>query len=130
MLENAHVIAFVGTTNPARAQTFYEDTLGLKLVADDPFALVFISGGTMLRVSKVQSLSPLPFTVLGWSVPDISAAVRSLRERGVEPLRFEEFSHDENGVFRFPDGTGVAWFKDPDGNMLSFTEIASQSRAP
>jgi catechol 2,3-dioxygenase-like lactoylglutathione lyase family enzyme len=123
MLAGAKIMAFVATTNAARAKAFYAQTLGLRLVADEPSALVFDSQGTMLRVSKVRSHVPAAFTVLGWEVADIRAVVASLAERGVHFERFEGFHQDDLGLFAFPDGTRVAWFKDPDGNLLSLTQF-------
>ena len=83
MLENRAVIAFVATRDAARARAFYQDVLGLPLVADEPYALVFDAHGTMLRVARVDELTPARHTVLGWRVPDIVDAVTALRERGV-----------------------------------------------
>jgi catechol 2,3-dioxygenase-like lactoylglutathione lyase family enzyme len=123
MLGSSAIIAFVATTDPARARTFYRDVLGLKLVADEPFALVFAAGGTTLRVSKVQELSPAPFTVLGWNVRDITAAIGELTGRGVTFEHFEGIRQDESGICTFPGGAKVAWFKDPDRNLLSLTQF-------
>lgn len=116
-------MAFVATTNAARARAFYVDALGLRLVADEAFALVLDSGGVAVRVQKLAKITPSPYTVLGWSVPDIGAAMERLRTRGV---RFESFGlpgQDEAGVWTAGDGTRVAWFKDPDGNVLSLTQF-------
>jgi catechol 2,3-dioxygenase-like lactoylglutathione lyase family enzyme len=124
MLESSSVIAFVPTKDSARAKSFYRDILGLKLVADEPFALVFDAAGTMLRVAKVDKLSPAPFTVLGWKVHDMSAAIRELTGRGITFERFEGLPQDEAGICTFPSGAKVAWFKDPDQNILSLTQFA------
>ncbi len=123
MLQQSKLIAFVGSQNPAKARDFYAGVLGLTLVDDEAFALVFDAHGTMLRVSKVPTHTPANFTVLGWQVPDIAAAVRALTERGVAFERYDGFQQDDLGVQRFPDGTQVAWFKDPDGNTLSLTQF-------
>jgi catechol 2,3-dioxygenase-like lactoylglutathione lyase family enzyme len=123
MLADAKLMAFVATTDPERAKTFYAQTLGLRLVGDEPFALVFDCHGTLLRISKVQSLTPAPFTVLGWAVDDLRGHLGRLAARGVRCERFEGFPQDALGVFTFPDGTQVAWFKDPDGNLLSLTQF-------
>jgi len=117
------VIAFVATSSPEAARAFYEGVLGLAFRADEPDALVFHSGPTMIRVSKVPPFAPAPFTVLGWKVRDILAEVKSLAARGVRFERFPGFTQDPHGIATFPDGTQVAWFKDPDGNMLSLTEF-------
>ncbi len=123
MLTTATIIAFVATTNPVRARAFYEQVLGLSFVADEPFALVFDANGTMLRVTKVQDLSPAAYTVLGWDVSHIRAEVEALTQRGVVFERYAGFPQDDLGIGAFPDGTRVAWFKDPDGNILSLTQF-------
>ena len=121
MLQNHAVIAFLATPEPERAARFYRDVLGLRFIADEPFALVFDAHGTMLRIQKAPQHQPLPYTALGWRTPDIAAAVDGLTERGVAFERFAGFAQDERGVWAAPDGTKVAWFKDPDGNLLSLT---------
>jgi catechol 2,3-dioxygenase-like lactoylglutathione lyase family enzyme len=116
-------IAFVATTDPARAEKFYADTLGLRLVDKGPFALVFDAHGTMLRVTTVEQLDPAPHTVLGWAVTDISEATGALTARGVVFLRYEGLSQDDRGVWQSPGGALIAWFTDLDGNILSLTQF-------
>jgi catechol 2,3-dioxygenase-like lactoylglutathione lyase family enzyme len=123
MLGNCAVIAFVATTQAERAKTFYRDVLGLRLLDDDPFALVFDANGTMMRIFKVQELTPAPFTVLGWKVAAIRPAVQELSDRGVSFERYPGMPQDEAGVWTTPDGHQVVWFKDPDGNTLSLTQF-------
>ncbi|TMC09222.1 MAG: VOC family protein [Chloroflexi bacterium] len=123
MLGAVRPIAFVSTTDPARARAFYQDTLGLTFVADEGFALVFDLAGVMLRVTRVDELRPQPFTVLGWHVHDIDAVVRELTDRGVAFERYEALEQDALGVWRSPSGARVAWFRDPDGNVLSVTRF-------
>ena len=117
--------AFVATTDPERAKAFYGDTLGLPLVSDDPWALVFSAAGAVLRIQKVERHTPHPFTALGWSVPDVAADVAALASRGVRFERYEGMQQDAAGVWTSPSGAKVAWFKDPDGNVLSLTEDAA-----
>src|ERR1051326_3717074 len=76
MLSKSKIVAFVATGKPERAKDFYEQTLGLRLIADDAFAIVFDASGVMLRVQKVQEHTPANHTVLGWEVSDIQAAVK------------------------------------------------------
>ncbi len=121
MLDSAPVVAFVATSDAARARQFYEGVLGLRLVADEPVALVFDARGTMLRVTKVGEVRPAPYTVLGWIVPGASGAVAALAAKGVSFERFEGLDQDAAGVWTAPDGARVAWFRDPDGNLLSLT---------
>jgi catechol 2,3-dioxygenase-like lactoylglutathione lyase family enzyme len=123
VLRDARPVAFVATTDPPRALHFYRDVLGLELVADEPFALVFDLAGTTLRIAKVERLDPQPHTVLGWVVEDVTAAVDGLRARGVEPTRYPGMEQDVDGVWRSPGGARIAWFVDPDGNTLSVTQL-------
>jgi catechol 2,3-dioxygenase-like lactoylglutathione lyase family enzyme len=123
MLNTAKIIGFVATQNPVSARKFYEKTLGLTLISDDPFAVAFDAGGTMLRVQKVQELVPATYTVLGWKVSDIHAEIKELTKRGVRFERFEGLLQDESGIWTSPAGAKAAWFKDPDGNTLSLTQF-------
>lgn len=124
-LGGMEIVAFVPTTAPARSRTFFETTLGLRLVSEDPFALVFDAHGTSLRVANVSSVKgfqPAPFTVLGWAVPDIEAAVTELSRRGVRFERFAGMDQDEHNIWTSPSRARIAWFKDPEGNVLSITQ--------
>ena len=124
MLGTAALIAFVATTEPTRAKTFYGATLGLALVADEQFALVYDANGTMLRIQKVSEHVPVRSTALGWKVSDIREAVASLSAKGVRFQRFAGLTQDADGIWTSPLGPLVAWFKDPDGNVLSLTQLA------
>jgi catechol 2,3-dioxygenase-like lactoylglutathione lyase family enzyme len=126
MLKANPIIAFVATTNPSRAKEFYAKTLGLRLVSEDAFALVFDAGGTMLRVATVQQLQPAGYTVLGWIVPDIAKEIRDLVKRGVKFKRYDWMEQDELGIWSSPSGAKIAWFEDPDGNTLSLTEFGRE----
>ncbi len=123
MLESFEVIAFLATRNPEQARNFFGGVLGLRLVADEAFALVFDANGVMLRVQKVDALTPAPYTALGWRVGDIAGAVGELANRGVRFERYEGMAQDEAGVWTSPSGARVAWFKDPEGNTLSLTQF-------
>ena len=116
------IVAFVATCDPRRAKAFYRDTLGLHLVSEDSFALVFRVGGTMLRVTTVQEIATARYTVLGWHVTNIAATITSLQRAGVTFERYPGMPQDERGVWTSPSGARVAWFKDPDGNTLSLTQ--------
>ena len=123
MLGSFDVMAFVVTTNTARARVFYEETLGLRVVSEDANAIVLDANGTLLRVSQVRDFEPASHTVLGWIVPDVRATVLQLGGQGVKFERYEEFTQDTLRICTFPDGTKVAWFKDPDGNTLSISQL-------
>jgi catechol 2,3-dioxygenase-like lactoylglutathione lyase family enzyme len=123
-LSDQSIIGFVATTDPDRAKKFYRDTLGLHLVSEEmPFALVFDAHGTMLRVTVVKNVTPAGYTVLGWQVPDIGAAVKALSEAGVRFERYQGMQQDERGIWSSPGGARVAWFKDADGNTLGISQF-------
>lgn len=123
MLTNSDIIAFIATAQPEQARVFYSEVLELRLLADTPFALVFDANGTMLRIQKVETLTKVGYTVLGWHVGDIHAAVEMLLKRGIVFNRYPGLPQDEQGIWTTPDGNKIAWFTDPDGNTLSLTEI-------
>ncbi len=118
-------VSFLATTATAAAETmvFYRDVLGLDLVEDSMFALVFSDNGQMLRIQKVSEHIPPDHTVHGWAVADIGAEIALLATRGVEFSVYPGLPQSDNGVWTSPDGTKVAWFRDPVGNNLSSTEF-------
>lgn len=126
MLHGNPVIGFIPTAQPERAKAFYRDTLGLRLVEDTPFALVFDASGTMLRVTRVQEVVAAPYTVFGWRVDDIDAKVRDLAARGLTFERYPGLEQDAAGIWTSPDSARIAWFKDPDGNTLSLAQFPNE----
>jgi catechol 2,3-dioxygenase-like lactoylglutathione lyase family enzyme len=125
ILGTSKLVAFAPVTDPVKARAFYEGVLGLHLVEDQkPFALVFDANGTMLRVTPVGKHNPAPFTVLGWEVESIEATVKRLQSAGVEFQRYAGLNeNDPLGIWTAPGGARIAWFHDPDGNVLSLTEF-------
>jgi catechol 2,3-dioxygenase-like lactoylglutathione lyase family enzyme len=125
ILGKSKLIAFVAVTDYAKARAFYEGVLGLRLALDEqPFALVFDANGTMVRVTNVNEHKPAPFTVLGWDVESIEDTVDRLTAAGVAFLRYPGMNDkDPRGIWNAPSGARVAWFHDPDGNVLSLTEF-------
>ena len=121
MLGSQSIVGFVPTKDFGRAKEFYGDTLGLRVVSEDQFAVVFESAATMIRVVKVGDFTPVKFTILGWQVDDIDETAAALQKRGVVFERFPGMEQDEQGIWRAPGGARVAWFKDPDGNVLSIS---------
>jgi catechol 2,3-dioxygenase-like lactoylglutathione lyase family enzyme len=122
MLGSNNIVAFVPITDGAKAREFYEGKLGLRLVQEDGFAVVFECNGIRLRAVKMKEVEPSHFTILGWEVKPIENAIKSLRDRGVQFETFGFFKQDELGIWIAPSGDKVAWFKDPDGNILSISE--------
>jgi|SRR5579863_4000941 len=126
ILETATPAVVICSRDRARSAAFYGDTLGLKLLAEDPFAAVFALGTVTLRVSAVPDFTPHEHTVLGFRVEDIEATVRALRDKGVVFNRYPAYPQDELGILALPGGkVHVAWFNDPDGNVLSVTDLGS-----
>jgi catechol 2,3-dioxygenase-like lactoylglutathione lyase family enzyme len=122
MLGTDRIVAFVPTSDYARARAFFEGKLGLRFVSQDDFALVLDANGLMLRVTKVRNHQPAEFTILGWEVKGIEEKVAALTKAGVSFERFGFLQQDAHGVWTAPGGDKVAWFKDPDGNVLSLSE--------
>ena len=124
MLGSSNIIAFVPITDSNKARRFYEGVLGLRFVKDDGFALVLDANGIMVRAAKMKEFVPEQFTILGWQVSDIETTVRELGKKGVQFEVFGFAQQNELGIWTSPSGAKVAWFKDPDGNVLSVTEHA------
>jgi catechol 2,3-dioxygenase-like lactoylglutathione lyase family enzyme len=124
LLASSKIAAFSATADPERAKAFYRDQLGLTLVSDEPFALVFDANGTMLRVQKVKEVSEAKYTTLGWNVSDIAATVEELEKAGAKFERYGFPGQDEKGIWTPPGSTAkIAWFKDLDGNILSLAQF-------
>ena len=123
MLAFSRIVAFVPTKDAKKARAFYEGLLGLRFAREDQFALVMDAKGIMVRVARVPEFQPQQFTIAGWEVSDIKREVTGLQGQGV---RFEKYGmkgQDEQGIWSSPSGAKVAWFKDPDGNVLSLTQF-------
>ena len=121
-MDGSKLIAFAATARSEEARTFYSQVLGFPILDDTQFALVLDANGTTLRVQKVEKVSPPPYTVLGWAVENLASTISQLRGNGVEFERFEGLDQDDLGIWAAPGGTSVAWFRDPDGNLLSLTQ--------
>jgi catechol 2,3-dioxygenase-like lactoylglutathione lyase family enzyme len=124
ILEAATPLILICTRDRERSTKFYRDVLGLGFVSEDKFAVVLDVGGIMLRVSAVADFVPHEHSILGFRVEDVTATVKALREKGVVFNIYPHFKQDELGIWTLPGGsTHVAWFKDPDGNVLSITDV-------
>jgi len=119
------VVTFLLTKNAEASLGFYRDKLGLNFLRDDGFAMVFDMNGVMLRMAKVKDFTPAQNTVLGWESSDIRADVERLSQKGVEFVIYPNMGQDELGIATFPGGNKVAWFRDPDGNVLSLSQHAT-----
>jgi len=123
MLGTSPIVAFAAATDLDRARSFYQGTLGLRLIEQNQFACVFDAHGTMLRVTAVQQVAQPGYTVLGWRVDDIAHVIGELSAAGVEFTRYDGMDQDERGVWTTPGGDKIAWFTDPDGNNLSLSQF-------
>lgn len=122
MLSAGKLIGFVPTKNSKRSREFYEEKLGFKFVSDDQFALVMQAGKSMIRIVKGAKFTPAQYTVMGWEVTDIEAMVKWLDGRGVAFEKYPFVQDQKSGIWTTPNGDKVAWFKDPDGNVLSLSQ--------
>ncbi|MBZ5535583.1 MAG: VOC family protein [Acidobacteriia bacterium] len=125
MLGSSKLVAFVPTQDYKKARSFYEGVLGLGFVSEDRFALVVDAGGITVRITKVPDFRLHKYTILGWEVSQIEKMVSGLEEQGVQFERYGLPGQDERGIWTTPNGDKVAWFKDPDGNILSLSQHAS-----
>lgn len=125
MLSGYKIVAFIPTKDSTRARSFYEDVLGLRFVSDDPFALVMDANGTTVRIAKLKDFTPAPYTILGWEVSNIQDVSQNLIKKGIVFERYGGAQQDNLGIWTSPGGARVAWFKDPDGNVLSISQLAS-----
>ena len=122
MLGDSKLIGFVATTDYAKARAFYEGKLGLRFVNQDQFALVFDCNGNMVRIAKAGDVKPQSFTVLGWEVTEIEKKVLQVQQKGITFEKYGLPGQDERGIWNAPGGDRIAWFKDPDGNVLSISQ--------
>jgi catechol 2,3-dioxygenase-like lactoylglutathione lyase family enzyme len=124
MLDSGKMAGFVPTKDYDRARAFYEGKLGFNFVSLDQFALVVSVGGHKIRIAKIPNFTPLQGTILGWEVNDIQSVTTWLRDRGVTLEKYPFAQDRELGIWTAPGGDKVAWFKDPDGNILSVSQHA------
>jgi catechol 2,3-dioxygenase-like lactoylglutathione lyase family enzyme len=126
MLASGKMAGFLLTKDYDKARQFFEGALGFQFISLDQYALVMRAGASTIRISKAPDFTPFKGTVLGWEVQDIAAVVAWLNQRGVVCEKYP-FVQDRDGIWTTPNGDKVAWFKDPDGNVLSVSQHAKQS---
>jgi catechol 2,3-dioxygenase-like lactoylglutathione lyase family enzyme len=122
MLASGKLVGFVPTKDSTKTREFYEGKLGFQFVSDDQFALVMQAGESMIRIAKTKDFTPAQYTVMGWEVPDVEVMVQWLNKRGVKFEKYPFIKDQESGIWITPNGDKVAWFKDPDGNVLSLSQ--------
>ncbi|MBS1798267.1 MAG: VOC family protein [Acidobacteria bacterium] len=121
MLAQCDLMGFIPITDAKRARAFYIDKLRLQFVSDDQFALVVRANGNDIRLAHMKTVTPAPYTICGWKVPDIETAAKTLTTSGVSFEKYP-FVEDPSGIWTAPGGARIAWFKDPDGNILSISQ--------
>jgi catechol 2,3-dioxygenase-like lactoylglutathione lyase family enzyme len=121
MLTDMKLIGFLVTIDYDRAREFYEQKLGFEFVSVDQYALVMRTAKNMIRITKIKNFTPARNTVLGWEVENIEDEVRMLTQRGIEFENYPFIQDHELRIWTAPGGDKIAWFKDPDGNVLSLS---------
>jgi catechol 2,3-dioxygenase-like lactoylglutathione lyase family enzyme len=127
MVAASKLIAFIPTQNADSALSFYRDVLGLRFLSDDSFAIVMESNGNTVRLVRLEKFTAASYTILGWQVEDIEKTVKELTAKGLAFQRYSFLEQSEDGIWTSPSGAKVAWFHDPDGNTLSFSQDGTQS---
>jgi catechol 2,3-dioxygenase-like lactoylglutathione lyase family enzyme len=121
------LVAFVPASDLEQSRAFYGGVLGLRLIEASDIANVFDAGGTALRVTRVDAPARAGYTVLGWRVADLAAAIAGLAARGVVFKRYPNLRQDDLGVWTAPSTSRIAWFEDPDGNVLSLEQPSAEA---
>jgi catechol 2,3-dioxygenase-like lactoylglutathione lyase family enzyme len=128
-VNRASFCATIPTTDLAKARRFYEDVLGLDVAREHPAGVAFRTGQTYLELYPARAAGTAQHTLGSFEVDDIETAVAALRDRGVT---FEEYDLPQlktvNGIAELPGGVKVAWFKDPEGNILGIVQPNLRSR--
>jgi catechol 2,3-dioxygenase-like lactoylglutathione lyase family enzyme len=127
MVGTSKLMAFAPARDLERAKIFYKNVLGLRFVRQDDFAIVLNACGTMVRVAKIREFEPASYTILGWQISNIERMVEKLQARGVRFERYEFMKQDQHGIWTSPSKAKIAWFRDPDGNVLSLTEFPGRA---
>jgi catechol 2,3-dioxygenase-like lactoylglutathione lyase family enzyme len=121
MLKSNDAIANIAVRNLDTARKFYEGTLGLKQVdAEGDELIVFKSGKTSLFVYRSDYAGTNKATAVTWVVGDeIESDVRALKAKGVAFEYYDMPGMKHEGDLHVGGDMKIAWFKDPDGNILS-----------
>jgi catechol 2,3-dioxygenase-like lactoylglutathione lyase family enzyme len=116
-------VTYVNVTDRQRSLDFYGTVLGLEVRDSDEYGAHLRLGPALLRLTVIPDHKAHDHPVLGWEVEDFDTAARDLLDRGVKFTIYDGFGQDELGVFSSEDGqTRMAWFPDPDGNMLMLSK--------
>ena len=119
MLGKADATPMIAVKDLDRARTFYEDTLGLKQVDDFGEGFMLRSGATKVSVYRSEFAGTNKATALSFDVDDVDSQVRELKDKGVSFEHYDLQGLERQGDVYVAQGMKTAWFKDPDGNILS-----------
>lgn len=121
LLTGSDAFANLAVKDLAAARRFYEDTLGFKLVHEEGGELiVYKSGNTMFNVYRSDFAGTNKATALTWEVGDqVEDVVTAMREKGIRFEHYDLPGMRREGDIHIADEMKVAWFKDPDGNILN-----------
>jgi len=122
MLGKSDATPMIAVKDLDRARTFYEETLGLKQFDDFGEGFMLMSGETKFSVYRSEYAGTNKATALTFDVEDIQEEVHTLREKGIAFEHYELGGLKANGDIYEAEGMKTAWFKDPDGNILSLIE--------
>ena len=127
MPHGPQLVAFILSSHLGTSHAFYSGILGLERVEATSMANVYDAYGTPLRVTLVTGHEPSKFTVLGFYVEDVKRAKAELEERGVHFKAYEGYETDADGIWTAPNGRRVTWLEDPDRNIISLSQPATES---
>jgi catechol 2,3-dioxygenase-like lactoylglutathione lyase family enzyme len=121
MLENSKAYSGFAVDDLDKAQDFYGGTLGLKtsVLQEGVLLQIDLAGDRPTLIYLKPDFEPATYTILNFPVDDVDAAVEELAAKGVSFERFDGFDQDEKGIDRTGPNGGIAWFKDPAGNILA-----------
>jgi predicted enzyme related to lactoylglutathione lyase len=129
MLPTTHAYSSFAVKDVPSAKRFYGDTLGIKLdeLYGGEMLELHLDGDKHVMVYAKEDFTPATYTVLNFPVPSVEAAVDELNRKGVRMEQYEGFDQDAKGISHDDRGPTIAWFRDPDGNILA---VHSEEQPP
>ncbi len=120
MLGTRKAVANLATRDLEKSRLFFTDTLGLSEVSREGDELItFASGDSNLNVYRSDYAGTNKATAVTWEVDDIDAEVAALKAKGVTFEHYDLEGLEVQGDVHVGEGMKIAWFKDPDGNILN-----------
>ena len=124
MLDTSKAYSGFAVKDIDATKQFYGETLGLEIAdldvgAPQPLLELRLDGDRSILIYPKPDLAPANYTILNFPVGDVEATVDELAAKGVTFERYDGFDQDEKGIDRSGPAGGIAWFKDPAGNILA-----------